>query len=126
MAMKKLADISAFERLGGSGGVSDVSVFNFQVSVDIDDWELWREFIEYAAPGDWQARRFDIIDELPIEAQEEFFSFLEDLYDGNEGVEWYEPLNQYMEAIENTIGSLEEEYNGEEEEEEEEDEDWEE
>ena len=109
--MKKLADISAFERLGASGGVSDVSVFNFQVSVDIDNWDAWREFMKYAGPDQWTTMGFDKVDLLPKEAQKECFDNLEELYLAADGGSWIVPLIYYDDVITQLIAALDEEYN---------------
>lgn len=109
--MKKLADISAFESLGGAS-TSDFSVFNvFTVPVEIEDWDDFKKFILATAPGDWKARRFEVIDALPYQAREDFFEYLNELYNSTGKInEWYGPLERFQRDIDAYISELNQEY----------------
>lgn len=108
--MKKLADISAFEGLQGQSPntVSDMAVFNFEMPIWIEDWEDFKRFILGVSPGDWTARRFDVIDELGDEATSALFSSLEALYERRKkGDEWSDVLNRKAQYIDTVIRDLE-------------------
>ena len=110
--MKKLADISAFESLSGCSPVSDCSVLNvFTVPVEIEDWDDFKKFILANAPGDWKARRFEVIDALPYQAREDFFEYLNELYNSAGKLnEWYGPLERFKRDMDAYITELDQEY----------------
>lgn len=107
MAMKKLADISAFEGLGDNNAASDISVFNTMVTVEVSEWYSLRDFLRSYDEVMWRSYGFDEVDDTGDEdKKDKMFEAFEEICDSNPGTDITELLSEYGEYLSNVSEEL--------------------